>query len=101
MGKAAAVWADRVIITADDPRWEDMGEIYTMATSEMTDDEKQKTERIDSRPEAIKQALAEARDGDIVVLAGKGHEKSLAVRGVEIPWSDVEEAKKYIMEAHA
>lgn len=101
MGKAAVTWADRVIITADDPRWEDMGEIYAMATSGMTDEEKAKTERIDDRTEAVRKAIAGAGEGDIVVLAGKGHERSLAVRGVEIPWSDAGEARKDIMEGHA
>jgi UDP-N-acetylmuramoyl-L-alanyl-D-glutamate--2,6-diaminopimelate ligase len=90
MGKAAAIWADRVIITADDPRWEDMGEIYDMAISGMTDEEKRKAERVDDRLEAIKKAVSVAGEGDIVVLAGKGHEKSLAIKGKEIPWSDVE-----------
>lgn len=100
MGKAAVTRADRVIITSDDPRWEDMGEIFAMATSGMTNEEKAKTERIDDRDEAIRKAIEGAGEGDIIVLAGKGHEKSLAVQGVEIPWSDAEEATKDIMEGH-
>ena len=88
MGQAAIKYADRVIVTADDPRNEDLGEIFKQINVD--------AERIDDRREAIKSALKEAKAGDIVLLAGKGHEKSLAVGDKEIPWSDQETAKEIL-----
>jgi len=88
MGQAAIKYADRVIVTADDPRNEDLGEIFKQINVN--------AERIDDRREAIKSALKEAKAGDIVLLAGKGHEKSLAVGDKEIPWSDQETAKEIL-----
>jgi len=53
------------------------------------------------REKAIKLAVKTAQKGDIVALLGKGHEKSLAVKGQEIPWSDKEKVKEAIKEVIA
>jgi UDP-N-acetylmuramoyl-L-alanyl-D-glutamate--2,6-diaminopimelate ligase len=90
MGWVAAKYADRVIVTADDPRWEKMGKIFDEVTAGV--EQREKVMREDDRRRAIEKAFAEAKIGDIVLLAGKGHEKSLAIEGKEIPWSDKNEA---------
>ena len=48
------------------------------------------------RGEAIKKAIKEAGPGDIVLLAGKGHERTILIGKTERPWSDAEEAKRAI-----
>lgn len=98
MGQAAVKYADKVIITADDPRNDDMGRIFSMATADLSQLQMQKVVRIDDRKKALEEALAAAKMGDMVLLAGKGHEKSLAVGNEEISWSDQEEAKRILRE---
>lgn len=91
MGKVAKKLADEVIVTAEDPRREDLGKIFT----EITGGESGFV-REDDRQKAIEMAVGMARSGDIVMATGKGHEKSMNIDGVEYPWSDLEAMKKAI-----
>lgn len=88
MGKIAAEGADRVFVTSDNPRGEEPGaiieEILRGAVGEHV------TAIVDRR-EAIRAALAEARSGDIVLVAGKGHETYQEIGGVKHPFDDREE----------
>jgi dTDP-glucose pyrophosphorylase len=87
MGEIAARLADVSIFTAEDPRTEDIHEIL----DQMAQGAKKAGGvfvRIPLRGEAIVYGLRIARKGDIVVIAGKGHEKSMSYDGVEHPWSD-------------
>ncbi len=97
MGKIATKYAAKVIITSEDPRDESLDTIYSEITRSLnSSDLKNKFIRIDDRREAIRNALKLARNGDIVAITGKGHEKSMCIGDNEHPWSDKEEVLKVI-----
>lgn len=96
MGKIAAELADKVIITAEDPRTEKLDAIFADITSGLTDIEMQKVSREDNRQKALNLAVSMARVGDIVVATGKGHEKSMCFGKMEVPWSDKEAMEQAI-----
>ncbi len=98
MGKMAAKNADLVIITADDPRTEDIwGIIHQIKSGVET--EHNKIISISDRYQAIKFALTQlAKPEDTVALLGKGAEKSIAIGKKEIPWSDRLVAEQIIKE---
>ncbi len=100
MGEAAGRLADKVILTAEDPRGEDVVSINNQIASGMVDSGKRINKELFSIPDrarAIYKAIELARPGDLVVITGKGHEKSLNIDGVnEIPWSDQEVVKKIL-----
>jgi len=84
MGAVAAKLADSVIVTSDNPRSEDPLSIIKQVVSGMA-----KTYTVESdRAAAIKQAVQSARSGDIVLIAGKGHEDYQEISGVKTPFSD-------------
>ncbi len=84
MGAVAAKFADKVILTSDNPRSEDPLQIIKEV---MTGIDKACVVEPD-RAAAIKQAVQSARSGDIVLLAGKGHEDYQEIAGVKVPFSD-------------
>ena len=91
MGRLAGRMADRVVITAEDPRTESLDDI--MAASAAAAAEEGKREGIDlwrvpDRGEAILQACQMARPGDVVISCGKGHEQSMCFGVTEYPWDD-------------
>lgn len=93
MGEIAGRWADLVVLTAEDPRTEKVEDICgEIALGCQKVNCAPKT--ITNRAEAIEFAVNEARKGDIVVMAGKGHEKSMCYGKKEYFWSDVEASKK-------
>ena len=89
MGQAAARFADAIIVTDDNPRSEDAAEIrkQVMAGCPGAHD-------IGDRAEAIREGIAALRLGDILVIAGKGHETGQIANGVTRPFSDRAEAVK-------
>ncbi|MEK7091345.1 MAG: UDP-N-acetylmuramoyl-L-alanyl-D-glutamate--2,6-diaminopimelate ligase [Patescibacteria group bacterium] len=89
MGKIAAKLADKIIITAEDPRTETLESIYRDITAVGSI-------REDDRQKAINMAVKMAKPGDIVVVTGKGHEKSMCFGKTEYPWSDKEAFTKAI-----
>ncbi|MCL4393148.1 UDP-N-acetylmuramoyl-L-alanyl-D-glutamate--2,6-diaminopimelate ligase [Patescibacteria group bacterium] len=99
MGKSASDYSDIIIITSDDPRDENLENIFS-DISKGIDRKKFRKDinffRIDDRYEAIKKALNLYRKDDIIALLGKGHEKSNAILGKEIPWSDKDKTLKLI-----
>lgn len=98
MGQAAVKNADIVVITADDPRTEDIWSIIHQIKSGAKE-EQDKIVSIADRYQAIKFALTQlAEPGDIVALLGKGAEKSLAIGKKELPWSDRAVAEQIIKE---
>jgi UDP-N-acetylmuramoyl-L-alanyl-D-glutamate--2,6-diaminopimelate ligase len=91
MGAAAARLADRVIVTDDNPRTEDAAEIRRQVLEGAREI---RAKEISDRAEAIRASIADLSGGDILVIAGKGHESGQIV-GTEIrPFSDREEAVK-------
>ena len=87
MGEVAARLADRVIVTSDNPRDEDPGEIAREVLAGARD----RAEIIVDRGEAIASAVAKAKEGEVLLVAGKGDEtKIVASGGRECPFSDQE-----------
>lgn len=95
MGQAATKHADRVVLTTDDSRNENVWSIINQLKSDLGT-EYGKVISIADRLEAIRFALSHAVPGDAIYILGKGHEQSLAVGTEEIPWSDVEETAKLL-----
>jgi UDP-N-acetylmuramoyl-L-alanyl-D-glutamate--2,6-diaminopimelate ligase len=88
MGSIAERLADRVLVTSDNPRSEEPQAIVDEILAGMTHAEVE----ID-RAAAIRRAVAEAGENDVILLAGKGHEPYQDMGGVRLPFSDVEQAQ--------
>lgn len=84
MGKTAAALADRLIVTSDNPRDEDPAAIIAEITKGIAGQH----EVVEDRAQAIERAIGEARPGDVIVIAGKGHETHQIVGDRRIPFSD-------------
>jgi len=96
MGKVAGDIADEIILTAEDPRTEEVTDIIDQIKSGIENIKVKVYEEPDRR-RAIKMALSIAGKGDLVGIFGKGHEKSMNLDGKsEIPWSDKEVVREYI-----
>ena len=91
MTAIACNMSDQVIITADNPRTEKIEEIISDMTAQLDPVQKKKVLVITDRSQAIKTACTLASEGDIVLLAGKGHEKYQEIEGVKHYFDDVEE----------
>ena len=93
MGRLAARLADRVIVTSDNPRGENPQRIIADILEGVAGcgDE---LAVIPDRRSAVRYAVASARRGDVVLLAGKGHEAYQLVAGARLPFSDVAEARR-------
>ncbi len=87
MGEIAARFADVLVVTDDNPRTEDPGAIRA-AVLAGTGDATAEVVEIGDRRLAIREALARARPGDIVLVAGKGHETGQEVAGDVLPFDD-------------
>lgn len=98
MGKASATYADSIMLTAEDPRSESVEEINSQILKGIDSVAKDRKEvavqSIPDRAEAIKKAVQLARPGDVVILTGKGHEKSMNLGQGEIPWSEHEAVRE-------
>jgi UDP-N-acetylmuramoyl-L-alanyl-D-glutamate--2,6-diaminopimelate ligase len=91
MARVACEWSDKVILTSDNPRSEDPAQIIKDMEEGVDPAFKRNTLSIVDRREAIKTACHLAHPGDIIVLAGKGHEKYQDVKGVKSHFDDKEE----------
>ncbi len=87
MGCAAGRGADYCIVTDDNPRHEDPAAIRAEAERGLIQT-KARYENIGDRREAIRVALGRARPGDVVIIAGKGHEEVQIIGDVHVPFSD-------------
>jgi UDP-N-acetylmuramoyl-L-alanyl-D-glutamate--2,6-diaminopimelate ligase len=98
MGEAAGRGSDFVILTSDNPRSEDpLAIINDAMVGLQRSGTRYRTEP--DRKAAIALAVAEANPGDMVVIAGKGHEKVQITRDGSIPFDDVEVAQKVLRDA--
>jgi len=91
MGEIAALLADRVVVTAEDPRTEDLDSIISQIVEGLEQGGGQEGEtfwRIRDRSEAIRFAVRLAEPDDLVIVTGKGHERSMCFGTTEYPWSD-------------
>jgi UDP-N-acetylmuramoyl-L-alanyl-D-glutamate--2,6-diaminopimelate ligase len=99
MGEAAARLADVVVVTSDNPRSEDpdaiVAEILAGAARASRPAEASPVQAVTDRRAAIERAIAAARPGDVVVIAGKGHEQGQElVGGRKVPFDDVTVARE-------
>lgn len=90
MAQVAAELSDKVILTSDNPRSEDPNEILAQMKTGITIQQIPAVLSIADRKEAIKTAVTLAQSGDIILLAGKGHEKYQEIKGVKHPFDDKE-----------
>ena len=86
MGNISAQIADYSVITSDNPRTEDPNAIITQIVSDLPHDAKYVC--ISGRRDAIQHAIATAKSGDVVVIAGKGHEDYQEINGKRFPFDD-------------
>jgi len=96
MGKTGALLSDVAIFTSDNPRNEDPEKIIAEMKTDLSMNESKKVITIADRREAIKKAVSLVQKGDVVLLAGKGHEEYQEIRGVKQHFNDMEELKKYL-----
>ena len=94
MARESARLSDRLIITSDNPRFEEPEDIIADMLAGLTADDLQKTISIADRREAIRTACLLAQPGDVVLVAGKGHEDYQEIRGVKHHFDDKEELRK-------
>lgn len=93
MAQEASCRSDLLILTSDNPRNEDPEEIIAQMAAGLTKDELRRTKMITDRREAIKEAIAIAEPGTVVLVAGKGHEPYQEIKGVRHHFDDAEEVK--------
>ncbi|MCZ6473543.1 MAG: UDP-N-acetylmuramoyl-L-alanyl-D-glutamate--2,6-diaminopimelate ligase, partial [SAR324 cluster bacterium] len=94
MGEAAGRLADRVIITSDNPRGENPQTIISQIAAGLHASGV-KAEQIVERGEAIRMALHRAGEGDVVLIAGKGHEAYQEISGTLHPFDDREVVREW------
>ena len=100
MARIAAELSNQIIITSDNPRTEDPEEILNDMEAGLDPSLKAKSLRISDRQIAIKTANTLAQPGDIILIAGKGHETYQDIGGVKHHFDDMEEIKSLFKESH-
>ena len=96
MAEIACKMSNRVILTSDNPRSEDAEEIINQMMKGVDPVSKKKVLCITDRRQAIKTACALAAPNDIVLIAGKGHEKYQEIKGVKHPFDDMQELSEQL-----
>ena len=96
MAAIACEYSNKVILTSDNPRSEDPEEILNQMQNGINPIDSKKTLRITDRKEAIKTACSLTNSGDIILIAGKGHEKYQEIKGIKHPFDDLEILKDVI-----
>jgi UDP-N-acetylmuramoyl-L-alanyl-D-glutamate--2,6-diaminopimelate ligase len=97
MGEIAGRLADRIYLTAEDPRTENLDDIIEAIAEgcrKVGRREGVDYWKIPDRGEAIERAILEAEPGDVVLVTGKGHERSMCFGETELPWSDHEAIRR-------
>jgi len=88
MGEVACQLSDRVVFTSDNPRSEDADVILKEMETGLNTAARRKFLSVTDRKEAIKTAVSLSRPADILLVAGKGHEKYQEIKGVKYPFDD-------------
>lgn len=96
MAAIACEYSNKVILTSDNPRTEDPEEILNQMQAGVNPVDVKKVLRITDRREAIKIACSFSSKGDIILIAGKGHEKYQEIKGVKHDFDDLEILKETI-----
>jgi UDP-N-acetylmuramoyl-L-alanyl-D-glutamate--2,6-diaminopimelate ligase len=97
IGKKAAALSDKVIFTSDNPRDEKPNDIISEIMEGVAAEDYKKTLKVTHREEAIAVAGNLVSQGDIVLIAGKGHETFQEIEGKKIPFNDLEIAQKIFL----
>ena len=90
MAKEASKSSDQLIITSDNPRFEEPQDIINDMLAGLDNNDKKKTLSIADRREAIRTACMLANKGDVILVAGKGHENYQEIKGVKHHFDDTE-----------
>ena len=93
MAREAAKLSDKVIITSDNPRFEEPQDIINDMLAGLDEEQMKKAIAIVDRRQAIKTACMIAKEGDVILIAGKGHEDYQDVKGLKHHFDDKEEVK--------
>ena len=97
MAQEAVKQSDRVIITSDNPRFEEPQDIINDMLAGLNAQQMKKVISIADRREAIRTAAMMAEKGDVILIAGKGHEDYQEIKGVKHHFDDREEVRKIFM----
>lgn len=97
MARIASRMSDKVIITSDNPRTEEPEAIIREMLAGIESDCSRKVLTMTDRREAIRTACAMARPGDVILVAGKGHEKYQEINGVRHHFDDKEQLTEFLM----
>ena len=95
LAEVSSKYSDIIIVTSDNPDKEDMKSIIDEIVSHISEDKLKNTYTYINREDAIKKAIEISQAGDIIVLAGKGHEEYQLINGVMEHFSDEEQAVKW------
>lgn len=95
LAEVSSKYSDIIIVTSDNPDKEDMKSIIDEIVSHISEDKLKNTYTYINREDAIKKAIEISQAGDIIVLAGKGHEEYQLINGVREHFSDEEQAVKW------
>ncbi len=96
MAAIACEYSNKVILTSDNPRSEDPEEILNQMQKGIAPHDAKKTLRITDRKEAIRAACSIGKPGDIILIAGKGHEKYQEIKGIKYDFDDLDVLKETI-----
>ena len=96
MAQIAKRGSEQLILTSDNPRDEEPRDILNDMTAGLTEDELRSTLVIEDRAAAIQTACTLAQAGDVILVAGKGHEDYQIIKGVKHHFDDHEQVRKYI-----
>lgn len=94
MAKEAAKLSDQVILTSDNPRFEEPDDIINDMVAGLTKMDMERTLCITDRTQAIKTATMLAKKGDVILVAGKGHEDYQEIKGVKHHFDDREKLRE-------
>ena len=100
MAQESVKRSDKVIITSDNPRFEEPQDIINDMLAGLTDTDMQKVISIADRKEAIRTACMLAQRGDVILIAGKGHENYQEIKGVKHHFDDKEIVKDIFEKEH-
>ena len=97
MAKISVQLSDQLILTSDNPRFEDPDTILEEMVKGIDASDLPKVLVIADRRQAIKTAVTLARENDIILIAGKGHETYQEIRGVKYPFDDRDIVKELFL----
>jgi len=96
MAQIAKKGSEQLILTSDNPRDEEPADILNDMKAGLTEEELRSTLVIEDRAAAIQTACTLAQKGDVILVAGKGHEDYQIIKGVKHHFDDHEQVRKYL-----